>query len=145
MYKWVRTPSPSFPKANLNEVPPDDQNTSSILLLNTPIMNNTWDKRDILDTYIHHTIITSPVRINISPGTTPRSSRPISKSLRTDKCSFRRASWHDTNLDCSRYLELQAGKCFRNRDEFQSTIANLKHLESTRDKSLPEKVKFLCI
>ena len=99
MYKWVRTPSPSFPKANLNNFTLvsastlNEHDLSSAVLVNTPKLDNTWDKRDMLDSYIHHAIITSPTTMSVSPGTTPRLSRSRSKSSRTDRISLRQSSF----------------------------------------------------
>ena len=78
MYKWVRTPSPSFPKAAVNEYSITslssfyEQDLSNAELVAKAKMNNTWDKRDMLDTYIHHTImIKHDIDNMITMATTP--------------------------------------------------------------------------
>ena len=64
MYKWVRTPSPSFPKATVNEYSITSLSSSyeqevsfNAKNVGKPKMNNTWDRRDTLDAYIHHSIV----------------------------------------------------------------------------------------
>ena len=138
MYKWVKTPSPSFPKSTLNEYSfsfPNDNNLSNNELVKKSKMNNTWDKNDVVDTYIQHGISTDTYLCSMCTVCTPRSSRPRSKSMRYSRNNMRRPSWND-GIHRSTYLQLPAD---RSR-ELGSNIKNLNPLEPTRENSPLRKV-----
>ena len=145
MYKWVRTPSPSFPKAAVNEYSITslssfyEQDLSNAELLGKGKMNNTWDKRDMLDTYIHHTIVIKHDIDHVFPmATTPPHASRISSVHRHR--SLGRSPW---DKDFSPFFQLESGKCHHHREDMQSTISNLRHLESSSEKPQSRKVGFM--
>ena len=147
MYKWVRTPSPSFPKAAVNEYSISslssfyEQDLSNAELVAKAKMNNTWDKRDMLDTYIHHTImIKHDIDNMITMTTTPPRQSGINSMQRHRRSGC--SPWENAT-DFSPFFQLESGKCHRHRDNLQSTISNLSHLESSSERSQSRKASFV--
>ncbi len=140
MYKWVVTPSASFPKSRNNECcdvstkrHKTDDSTSRIQD-EKPRMDTTWDNRELLDSYVRHDIALPKescrqLQRNSRTGCSPVSSYSRSRSLQGRE-KGRRMSWSQ---------ETDYRSCFSRRtvrvtnlDEQHSSISHLKHLESAR-------------
>ena len=93
----------------------------------------------MLDTYIHHTIVIKHDIDDLFPmATTPPYPSGISSVQRHR--SVGRSPWDN---GFSPFFQSESDKCNHHREDMQSTISNLRHLESLSEKNQSRKVSFM--